>query len=734
MWHACCGVAGLQQLAKQVVMKRFLRSTRSMAMGPLLVGRLAILGCVALIASVSAESICVASDIPSHKLPLLTTARQVHDLTPDQASLGYPVRLRGVVTFYDAYQEGHRALFIADSTGEVFVAPGFAPLLPLHAGSLVEVTGETDPGGFSPIVSHSSIRILPGSQPLPTAPEVTVSQLIAGGKDSYWVALEGVVRSVEFDGMHVVLTVATPDGTISATTDKEEGANYSALVDSEIVVHGVAAPLVNSRRQLTGVRLLFPGMKTLFVRTPAPADPFLLPTLPLSSLLQYSPHPASSHRIHVRGRVTLSWPKQTVCIVDKTAGLCIQTADSTLLKEGDLIDVVGFLERKDYLPSMTAATLKRVESGGSVAPIEISAANAFDIGNHHPGAVSQAAHTDISQANSLATDRNGELVRIEGRLVAKNRGLNGSTLLLSSDGIVFPAVLPADAVKDAKQQNSWWIDGSTVAVTGVFIGKVDERQAVRQEGIAHIESFQILLRSPEDVHVVSSPSWWNGEHALEVLGLVALTMIAILGWVGILRRQVHQQTEIIRRSEARFRHMAEHDGLTGLPVRNVLLERLEQALDEIKRQANSLALLMIDVDNFKHINDTMGHAVGDQVLFAIGTRLQESLRSTDTVARMGGDEFTVLLTGLNGPEEAQKIASLLVSKISELMMLQGIRVEVSVSVGIATYPASGSDVKTLLRNSDAALYQAKARGRNCYQMHSVVTPPSGMEPVFLKAR
>jgi diguanylate cyclase (GGDEF)-like protein len=101
---------------------------------------------------------------------------------------------------------------------------------------------------------------------------------------------------------------------------------------------------------------------------------------------------------------------------------------------------------------------------------------------------------------------------------------------------------------------------------------------------------------------------------------------------------------------------------------------------------------------------------------------------------MGGDEFTVLLTGLNGPEEAQKLASMLVSKISEPMVLQGIRVEVSVSVGIATYPESGSDVKTLLRNSDAALYQAKARGRNCYQMHSVVAHPSGMEPAFLKTR
>ncbi len=713
-------------------MTKNLRGTGSVGVGPLSAGRLAIIACVVLIAF--AESICLASDTPSKQLPLLTTARQVHDLSPDQASLGFPVRLRGVVTFYDAYQENHRALFIADRTGEVFVAPGFGPRLQLRAGSFVEVTGETDPGGFSPIVSHSSIRILRGSKALPAASAVTVSQLLNGGKDSDWVALGGVVHSVEFDGMHVVLTVATPDGTLSATTDKEDGADYSKLVDSEIVIQGINAPLVNARRQLTGVRLLFPGIKTISVRTPAPADPFSLPTFPLSTLLQYSPHPASSHRIHVRGRVTLSWPGQTVCIVDKTAGLCIQTADRSPLREGDLIDVAGFLERKDYLPSITAATLKRVESGGSVTPIEISAADAFDIGNNHAGKASSAAHTDISEANSPATDRNQELVRIEGKLVGKNRGLNGSTLLLSSNGVVFPAVFPADAMKDEKQQKSSWIEGSTLAVTGVFIGKVDERQAVRGEGIAHIESFRILLRSPEDVHVLSAPSWWNSEHALAVLGIVLLTTIAILGWVGILRRQVDQQTEIIRRSETRFRHMAEHDGLTGLPVRNVLLDRLELALDEIKRRACSLALLMVDVDNFKHINDTMGHAMGDQVLITIGARLQESLRSTDTIARMGGDEFTVLLTGLTSPEEAQKIASHLVSKISEPMVFQGVRVEVSVSIGIATYPEGGSDVKTLLRNSDAALYQAKAKGRNCYQMHSAHAYLSDLRPAFPQAR
>ena len=161
---------------------------------------------------------------------------------------------------------------------------------------------------------------------------------------------------------------------------------------------------------------------------------------------------------------------------------------------------------------------------------------------------------------------------------------------------MFSATLPAQAMGSEKLLESSWVNGSRAMVTGVFVGKVDEQQTIRQEGIARLESFQILLRSPRDVFIMSTPSWWNGEHTLEVLGLSGIAMVAVLGWVAILRRQVNRQTEFIRRSEERFRHMAEHDGLTGLPVRTVLLERLELALNEIKRQSLSLALLMVDVD------------------------------------------------------------------------------------------------------------------------------------------
>ena len=644
------------------------------------------------------RTVCQPSEAQANGLPVLATARQVHSLTPEQASRGFPIRLRGVVTFYDPYQEGHKALFIADRTGGIFVAPGDGPILPIHAGSLVEVSGVTDPGGFAPIISKSAIRVLGGSKPLPAARTVTFQHLLTGFEDGQWVALRGIVRSVEFDGMHVVLSVATADGTLTATTDKEEKANYSALVDSEITIRGVAAPLVNPKRQMMGVRLLFPGLETITIEAHPPSNPFSLPTLSLRSLLQYPLRPATSHRIHVRGRVTLSWPGQRVCIVDDTDGLCIQTVDRTPLKEGDLIDVVGFLGREDYIPIIAAATLRRVEGGGPVPPTPISGANAVD------------------------THYIGELVRIGGKLVGRNRGLGSPTLLLSSGGIVFPAVLPAEAIGNEKQFESRWTDGSWVEVTGVFAGKVDEHQTIRQEGISRLESFQILLRSSGDVHVISSPLWWSFEHTLEVLGLAGLAIVSILGWVAILRRQVQRQTDIIRLSEERFRHMAEHDGLTGLPVRTVLLQRLDLELNEMKYKSSSLALLMIDVDCFKHLNDTLGHAAGDQVLCTVGSRLQAALRSTDTIARMGGDEFTVLLTGLQHPDDAQKIASDLVSRVSAPIIVDGNTVEVTVSVGVATYPETGADIKTLLQNSDSALYQAKARGRNCYQIYSSRAP------------
>lgn len=647
-------------------------------------------------------SLALASDLPSHANArvqpihrILTTARQVHCLSAPEAAQAFPVRLRGVVTFYDPYQEGHKALFIADATGSIFVAPGEAKLPPLHAGSVVVVDGVTDPGGFAPIVSNPQIRLLPGSLPLPKPVRGELPLLLTGTEDGQWVEIEGIVHAVEVDGKHVVLTVATADGTLTATSIKEPEANYSALVDAKVTLRGVAAPLVDGKRRMIGVRILFPGMSTVFIKEPAPGDPFALPIQHLASLFQYSPTAQNAHRIHIRGIVTLAWPGERVCIAERNDGLCIQSRQTLHLHEGQVVDAVGFLERENYLPGLSDAVLRPVGIGKTILP------------------------TRISSDEVYSGDHDGQLTQIEGAIVAKDVIGHNTTLLLSSRGVLFPALLPSNSLKQSGHSQPQWIMGSEVVVTGILSGKVDAHLVTRREGLVRLESFQILMRSPADVEIVELPSWWDRRHALTVLGCVGSLTLAILCWVVALRRQVHQQTMIIRQSAEEFRHRAEHDTLTGLFVRRVFYERLDIAIKEARLRSASMALMMIDVDEFKQLNDSLGHAAGDAVLCAVAQRMHSAVRETDTVARMGGDEFAIFLAGVHGIEEASTIAAKLLQAISAPLSIGEDSVGLSISIGVTAYPEGGLDSASLLKSADIALYKAKAMGRNCYQTFSV---------------
>jgi diguanylate cyclase (GGDEF)-like protein len=640
-----------------------------------------------------ADAVAEPPQPPVARLPVLTTARQAHSLTFSQAALAYPVHLRGVVTFYDPYQEGQKALFVADPTGGIFVATGLGALPPMHAGSIIDITGVTNPGGYAPIVISSRIRLLPGSAPLPQPRPGTIPHLLAGTEDGQWVALDGIVHSVDLEEEHAVLTLATSDGTLTATTDREKNADYASLVDAQIRLRGVAAPLVDAKRRMIGVRILFPGLQSVTLEKRGPANPFALPIQPLGSLLQYSLHPPGGHRIHLQGKVTLSWPGQKVCIVDASDGLCMQTSDRTALRDGQLIDVVGFPALENYRPTLSDATLRVISDSDAAAPVFISAENAF----------------------SGAQD--GELVRIEGTLMGRYWAQGQLTLLLSSEKALFSAMLPAGPLQQQEGLGSAWAVGSTVAVTGVFAGKVDPRETTRQQGVSRLESFQILLRSPADVAIVHTPTWWNSRHAFIILESLALLIVGILGWVVVLRHQVRQQTSIIRNNEQRFRYLAQHDALTSVFVRTVLLERLEAEMKKAAQNETSLALFMIDVDGFKQLNDTMGHAAGDDILVALSRRIQGSVRETDTVARMGGDEFIALLPGVHGTPEAERIASQVLGAISVPFTACETDVSVSVSIGVTVYPGGGKDTTSLLHSADVALYRAKAMGRNRHQLY-----------------
>ena len=183
-----------------------------------------------------------------------------------------------------------------------------------------------------------------------------------------------------------------------------------------------------------------------------------------------------------------------------------------------------------------------------------------------------------------------------------------------------------------------------------------------------------------------------------------------LGTYGIARDMTER-----KEAERTINFQAYHDLLTQLPNRALFKDRLNLALAQTKRSGQRLAVMFLDLDRFKLVNDTLGHICGDELLQAVSHRLRECLREGDTLARVGGDEFTLLLPQIYGPEDAEAIAKKIINKLKEPFYIEGHELYVTISIGIAMYPHDGTSMDALVKNADIAMYCIKGRGRNDYQ-------------------
>ena len=201
--------------------------------------------------------------------------------------------------------------------------------------------------------------------------------------------------------------------------------------------------------------------------------------------------------------------------------------------------------------------------------------------------------------------------------------------------------------------------------------------------------------------------------------------------VDITPRKEAQQK--IEKEKEKFDYQAHHDVLTGLPNRLLFTDRLFQSMEKAKRNNSKIALLFIDLDHFKEINDSLGHDVGDKILQEVTQRLQENLRDEDTLARLGGDEFTLILEDLIEAQDASMVATKILNALSDSIKIGEHTLYVSSSIGISIFPDDGETTQNLLKFADSAMYKAKDEGRNNYQFYNESMTELAFERVLMEA-
>ena len=639
----------------------------------------------------------IAAKGASRPLATLTTAHQAHNLNAAEARKGHPIHFRAQITYYDRYMDPRMIVtFVHDATGAMFVSvpPNTPEELP--PGTLVDLQGTSGMGEFAPIILSPRVATLKTTRPLPDAPQVGLMRLLTGEEDGQWVKVEGIVHSVFQKEHEVTLQLTMRDGLLPINVPRQPGVSLEDLVDARVSIRANAAPLFNPEGQMIGVRLFCPGRETIQVLEAGPPDILASPVRRTADLFQYGSVTPLVRRVHVRGQVTLAWPGSLLCIRDATRGLCARSTQLTPVTLGEWVDLAGFPEISDDVPSLGDAVFREVPAAAQRPPTLV------------PPLIVTAEQAQSSKHDS-------EVVQMEGRLLGRNVATADTSLMLNSGGVVYSVVLPQTS---SDEVSAGWKEGSLLRVTGICAVQIDAQRTAREGGAAKTKAFRLLLRSSKDVVVLQRPSWWTPAHTVPILTVGLTITLTVLVWVAVLSRRLKQKTQLIGESEERFRHIAQHDFLTDLPTRMLLRERIDAAIEKTRATGKGLALLMLDLDKFKQINDALGHHAGDGALRVTASRAIMTVRSTDTVARISGDEFVVLLTDLADEMQAAVTAARLVQALSEPFAIGDREVPLSTSVGVCADFTGRLTAETLLKRADAALYYAKAGGRNRFHLYT----------------
>ena len=388
---------------------------------------------------------------------------------------------------------------------------------PIAVGQVLEIEGISAQGGFAPDIIPTCVKLV-GLAELPAPHRVTFEQMAGGQQDCSWVEFSGVVRSYGVDDFTTLpaLIVAGAGGRVIVPIQESDPGSCDRLIDTEVTVRGVCTTQFNRRGQLIRVAVQASTMADIQVTKPAPDPPGGGNTRRINTLSRYAPQEERGHRVKVAGVVVLQQPGRALVIADETQGLYSLTRQTTPLRPGDRVEVLGFPLAGEYVsPVLEDAVFRKIGEGQPLRANRIAA---------------EAGRLEQNDAT---------LVEIEAVLLNRVPRERDQILELQSGDFIFHAEL--HGAPGRNNSLAAIPSHSRVRLTGVCLVRPG-----REDQAGPSESFRLLLGSAGDVVLLARPSWWTVEHALGVLAATVAVFVASLAWVAVLRRQVQAQMQVIR--------------------------------------------------------------------------------------------------------------------------------------------------------------------------------------------
>lgn len=751
---------------------------------------------------------------------VLTTVAQIRALSPGEVARALPVEVHAVITYY---QPEHGQIFVQDATGGIFVMP------PAHApsfqpGDTILIRGTTLPS-FAADITAADLRFEKHAQ-FPMAVPVTWHELLDKKNDCRYVSITGKVRSATREqflrpalgsaghprsqsppvvvpgASYILMDLQTDGGPVRVHMDDDDpGMDPHKLLDSEIKIAGTDGGIFDGKFQQIGVQLWVATTRHLQVLRRASGDPAALPLSDIRSLITDYSSVDLSRRVHVRGSITFDLPGLALVVeTPQQEAVLVRSYEQSPFAVGQVVDVLGFPNPGESSEVIRQASVVPTSERQNIQPVPISWDEA--IAGRYPY----------------------DLISMDGQLAAEVHERHQDTVIIRNGTHVFSAILPRTVWNQLLDQPSLpdYRIGSMVRITGVcFVYAGGPWDTTRW--------FDVEMRSPQDLLVLSDPSWWTVRHLFYLSAALLAMMIAAFVWAVMLHRKVRKQSEQIRlRIEAeaarerrvamvareRSRvleainsmqdleevllmilrlvsnqldtaacwcelasevcvgtpepaapaslisrreilngagevlgtlvlagadlqdpqsaealdiaaslaalaidnrrlyetlvHRSQYDQLTNAANRFLLESRLDEVLAQASRNRTHFALIYLDLDDFKQVNDHYGHRAGDALLQQVTERISANLRTMDTLARVGGDEFIALIPVVRHRAEVEEIAQRLLRAFEIPFEFESRSLRQSASLGIAVFPEDGVTKDDLKRVADSAMYVSKS--------------------------